>query len=396
MRIAIFDYRVIARNPAGSCHLALLRALAQEHDFTVFSVQFENPDPQRITWVRVPVPLRPMALLFLTFHVIAPILYLWHRLKTRKPFDLVQSVESNLSFGELIYAHFSHTTYLKARHAGASGIRGFLRWADHVLHAAMEPIRFRSATRLVVPSRGLQRELQSDFKLAEMKIEVISNPISVQRFENSQSFDRQVFRAGLNLEPSDLVCVFIALGHFERKGLPLLLEALRSPELDAVRLIVVGGERDLIDTYVSRAERMRVNSQLRFVGFQQDARPYLWCADAFILPSSYETFSLAAYEAAAAGLPVIAPPLNGINELLVDGQTGFLIEPNTESITDALRRLLQTPQAERMKIGLRAQQTAAAYCTERFVESWRELYMHWPMHRSTIPCASATRVPPAA
>lgn len=396
MRIAIFDYRVIARNPAGSCHLALLRALTQEHDFTVFSVQFENPDPQRITWVRVPVPLRPMVLLFVSFHVVAPIVYWWHRLKSRKSFDLVQAVESNLSFGELIYAHFSHTTYLKAKHAGASGIRGFLRWADHVLHAMMEPIRFRSATRLVVPSLGLQRELESEFTLAETKIEVISNPIAVRRFEDSQSFDRQAFRAGLSLEPSNLVCVFIALGHFERKGLPLLLEALRSPELEAVKLIVVGGERDLIDTYVARAERMCVNSQLRFVGFQQDARPYLWCADAFILPSSYETFSLAAYEAAAAGLPVIAPPLNGISDLLVDGQTGFLIEPNTESITGALRRLLHTPQAERMKIGLRAQQTAAAYSTERFVESWRELYMHWPMHRSTIPYASATRVPPAA
>jgi glycosyltransferase involved in cell wall biosynthesis len=396
MRIAIFDYRVIARNPAGSCHLALLRALAQEHEFTVFSVQSENPDPQRITWVRVPVPLRPMALLFISFHVIAPILYLWHRLIRRKPFDLVQSVESNLSFGELIYAHFSHTTYLKARHPGASGIRGFLRWADHVLHAMIEPLRFHSARRLVVPSRGLQRELQSDFKLAETKVEVISNPIAVHNFQDSKSFDRQAFRDGLKFEPSDVVCVFIALGHFERKGLPLLLDALRSPELHAVKLIVVGGERDLIETYLARASRMGVNSQMRFVGFQQDARPYLWCADAFVLPSSYETFSLAAYEAAAAGLPVIAPPLNGISDLLVDGKTGFLIEPNIESITGALLRLLHTSPAERMKIGLRAQQAAAAYSTERFVESWRDLYLRWPMHRSTITYASATRVPPAA
>lgn len=396
MRIAIFDYRTIARNPAGSCHLALLRALAREHEFTVFSVQFENPDPQRITWVRVPVPLRPMALLFIAFHLFAPIIYLWHRLTSRKAFDLVQSVESNLGFGELIYAHFSHTTYLKAKHAGASGTRGVLRWADHALHAMLEPLRFRSAKRLVVPSRGLEQELQSEFKLAKTKIEVIANPIAVQRFEDSKSFDRQAFRAGMNLDPSDVVCVFIALGHFERKGLPVLLEAMRSPELDAIRLIVVGGEPDLIRTYIARASRMGIDSHVRFVGFQQDARPYLWCADAFILPSSYETFSLAAYEAAAAGLPVIAPPLNGISDLLVDGQTGFLIEPTIDSISGALLRLLQTPLTERMKIGLRAQQSAAAYSTERFVESWKDLYRRWPMHRSMLPCASATRIPPAA
>lgn len=396
MRIAIFDYRVIARNPAGSCHLALLRALSREHEYTVFSVQFENPDPERITWVRIPVPLRPMALLFVTFHVVAPILYLWHRLTTRKSFDLVQSVESNLGFGELIYAHFSHTTYLKAQHTGGSGIRGLLRWADHVLHAAVEPLRFRFTKRLVVPSRGLQRELQDDFNLPEKKVEVIANPIAVQRFDRPESFDRQAFRASLNFKPSDAVCVFAALGHFERKGLPILLDSLRTAELNSVKLIVVGGEADLIKTYIARASRLGVESQLRFVGFQQDARPYMWCADAFILPSSYETFSLAAYEAAAAGLPVIAPPLNGISDILVDGQTGFVIEPNTESITRALLRFLQTKPAERTQIGLMAKEAASSYSIERFVENWRNLYSRWPMHNELISSPAATRVPPAA
>ena len=396
MRIAIFDYRVIARNPAGSCHLALLRALAREHEFTVFSVQFENPDPQRITWVRIPVPLRQMALLFISFHIIAPVLYFWHRLKKRKTFDLVQSVESNLGFGELIYAHFSHTTYLKAKHDGGSGLRGWLRWADHVLHSIVEPLRFRFAKRLVVPSRGLQHELESEFRLPERKVEVISNPIPVERFECPDSFDRQAFRTGLDVTPSNVVCVFTALGHFERKGLPLLLAALRSPNLSSCKLIVVGGEPDLINTYIERASRMGVESQLRFVGFQQDARHYLWCADAFILPSSYETFSLAAYEAGAAGLPIIAPLLNGISDLLIDGQTGFVIEPSIDSIAGALQRVLQTSPEERMQMGLMAKKVASSYSTERFVESWRDLYSRWPMDGELIPCSSPSRFPPTA
>jgi glycosyltransferase involved in cell wall biosynthesis len=395
MRIAIFDYRVIARNPAGSCHLALLRTLAREHEFTVFSVEFENPDPERIAWVHVPVPRRPLALLFVSFHLVASILYIWHRVTTRKSFDLIQSVESNLGFGELVYAHFSHTTYLKTKHACRSGLRGWLRWCDHVLHAMVEPLQFRIAKCVVVPSRGLQQELRADFALPESKIEVIANPISVESFARPASFDREAFRRSLNLEASDVVCAFCALGHFERKGLPVLLEALRAPALNSIKLVVVGGEPDLVKAYSVRVSKSGLESQLRFVGFQQDARPYLWIADAFILPSSYETFSLAAYEAAAAGLPVIAPPLNGICDLLVEGETGFVIAPSVASITRALEELLQTPLAERMRMGSRAKEAAAAYSIERFTESWRGLYQRWPSYARRIPYPTPTRIPPA-
>ena len=391
MRIAIFDYRVIARNPAGSCHLTLLRSLDREHAFTVFAVEFDNPDPARIEWVRVRVPRRPLALLFLSFHVVAPIVYAWHRLKTGKSFDLIQSVESNLGFGELIYAHFSHRTYLRLRHSGSTGIRGWLRWIDHALHALVEPIRFRSAKRIVVPSRGLQEEIRADFRIGADKTEVIANPIAVQSFQRPASFDGEAFRRSLELRLSDFVCVFCALGHFERKGLPLLLEALRSPALTAVHLIVVGGEPDLIKTYKDRAARLGIGSQTRFVGFQNDARPYLWCSDAFVLPSAYETFSLAAYEAAAAGLAIVAPQLNGICDLLEDGVTGFVIDPSVASVSAALERLLQTPHAERVKVGARAKAAASSYSIERFTESWRSLYQRWPSCADGIESSSPRR-----
>jgi hypothetical protein len=42
MKIAVFDYSVTRNSPVGSCHLAMLRALSHEHDFTVFSVEFRK------------------------------------------------------------------------------------------------------------------------------------------------------------------------------------------------------------------------------------------------------------------------------------------------------------------------------------------------------------------
>ena len=54
-------------------------------------------------------------------------------------------------------------------------------------------------------------------------------------------------------------------------------------------------------------------------------------ADAFVLPSSYETFSLVTFEAAASGLPILATPVNGVRELIEDGRNGFLIAPDPDS-----------------------------------------------------------------
>lgn len=387
MRIAIFDYRAISRNPAGGCHLALLRSLAREHEFTVFAVEFQNPDPSRIEWVRVPVPKRPLALLFISFHLLAPLSYLWHCLSHRISFDLVQSVESNLSFGDLAYAHFSHTSYLRRDHPPHTGLRGWLRWLDHACHSLVEKLRFRHVPLIVVPSQGLADELRRDLHLPEHRIKVISNPVAVEKYQCPTIFDAPAFRTQLQIAPTDVACVFCALGHFERKGLPLLFEALADPELRRIKLVIVGGESDLVEAYRIRARNRGIESQTAFVGFQDDCRPFLWSADAFVLPSAYETFSLAAYEAAAAGLPIIAPPLNGISDILLDGDTGLLIEPIAPSVTAALKRLLHMPQAERQRMGENAKKVASVYTTERFVDKWNALYRSWP-----ISLANATAV----
>lgn len=384
MRIAIFDYRVTAKNPSGGCHLALVRTLAGEHEFTVFSTEFENPAPDRIEWVRVPVPKRPLAVLFVSFHMIAPVLYIWHRLRTGKVFDVVQSVESNLGFGDLVYAHFSHRTYLKKRQTDGSGVRGWLRRLDHALHALVEPWRLRRAKLIVVPSSGLKQEIRTEFDLAEAKIEVVANPVHTQKLERPATFDRDGFRASLDMAPSDVVCVFCALGHFDRKGLPLLLEALRRPQLHAIKLVVVGGEDDLVKAYKTRASAMGVGPKLRFTGIQKDTRPYLWSAEAFVLPSQYETFSLAAYEAAAAGLPILAPALHGICDLLIDGETGFVVEPTVHSVAEALERLMKTPADERVRIGRRAREAASHFSVERFTENWRSVYRRRFSHASEL------------
>ena len=375
----MFDYRVARTNPAGGCHLRLLRGLAQEHQFTVFSVEFENPCPERIDWVRIPAPLRPLALLFVAFHVLAPVCYLLYRLRTGTRFDLVQIVESNLSFCDVSYAHFCHSAYLKHhwKEAGMRGLRGIFRKVDHILHAATERSIFRQTHKIVVPSRGLANELSVEFPFAAAKLDVIPNAVDAEHLKKPVSFDRDTFRAANGFKPHDVVFLFAALGQFERKGLPLLLEALKELRSERARLMVVGGERDLVTQYKERAAGLGLERTVVFTGMQADVRPYLWAADAFVFPSSYETFSLVAYEAAAAGLPLIAPRLNGIDELIRDGENGFVVSRTPENVTAALKRFLELPEEKRMAMGFAASAAAANYNPAQFEQSWRLFYNEW-------------------
>jgi glycosyltransferase involved in cell wall biosynthesis len=323
--------------------------------------------------------MHPLALLFVSFHVIAPVFYLLHRLKTGVRFDLVQIVESNFSFCDISYAHFCHTAYLKDhwKEAGMHGLRGALRKLDHKLHAMTERYIFRQARKILVPSRGLANELSVAFPFASAKIEVIPNAVDVERLKRPPTFDRDSFRARHGFGTADVVFLFAALGQFERKGLPLLLEAVKDLHCEQAKLMVVGGERGLIAAYKERAARLGLEGSVVFVGMQDDVRPYFWGADAFVFPSSYETFSLVAYEAAAAGLPLIAPRLNGIEELIRDGENGFAVNRTRESVAAALRRFLKLPGATRARMAFAASEAAAKCNPEQFERRWRLFYNEW-------------------
>src|SRR6266699_414359 len=69
---------------------------------------------------------------------------------------------------------------------------------------------------------------------------------------------------------------------------------------------------------------MGMNGNIVFVGKQANIADYLGVADVFLLPSELESFGLAALEALACEVPVIATRIGGIPDVVTDGETGFL------------------------------------------------------------------------
>jgi glycosyltransferase involved in cell wall biosynthesis len=382
MKIALFDYIVTQDNAIGKCDLGILAALCHEHEFTVFAVQFENPCPESIRWVRIPAPKRPLALLYLAFHVLAPICYVWHCLRFGVRFDSVQIIESNLSFGNIAYSHFCHRAFLE-RHwneVAVGGLRGALRWLDHWLHARLEPWVYRRASVIVTPSHGLAREVAAAYPRAAAKIRVLANPVDLQSLRRSETFDRESFRKNLELMPLDIALAFVALGHYERKGLLLLLQALAALQDPRLKILVVGGSGNAISDYRERATRIGLNGNVKFFATQRDVRPYLWAADALALPSCYEVFPLVALEAAAAGLPLLVTRLNGVEEFLRDAENGLLMRRDVNAVSECIAKFAQMPLDARRRMGRRAQADVECYGMAQFASAWSQLYAEAGTH----------------
>ena len=97
-RIAIFDHRILPTNPAGSRHRDLLRDMADEYDFTVFAIEFDNPRPDRIRFRRIPVPRKPLVGQYLLFHCAALAIRLLLGIAGRWRYDLVQTADTSVMF----------------------------------------------------------------------------------------------------------------------------------------------------------------------------------------------------------------------------------------------------------------------------------------------------------
>ena len=140
------------------------------------------------------------------------------------------------------------------------------------------------------------------------------------------------------------------------------------------RLVLVGDGPDR-----EAAERQAAESGLagavEFAGEQQDLVPWLSAADVFLLPSFQESFGLAALEAMACEVPVVASRVGGLPEVIADGQTGFLCgRDDVDGMVERVVALLTDP-ALRQKIGRSAAATVRErFCTDLIVPQYEEFY----------------------
>ncbi len=124
------------------------------------------------------------------------------------------------------------------------------------------------------------------------------------------------------------------------------------------------------------ARSLRVEESVLFLGIQEQIEALLPAADLFLLPSEHESFGLVALEAMSCGVPVVATNCGGTAELIEDGRSGFLVEPESiAGMVAAGLRILRDPELGR-RIGAEARERATTQFSERaVVDRYERLYL---------------------
>jgi L-malate glycosyltransferase len=140
------------------------------------------------------------------------------------------------------------------------------------------------------------------------------------------------------------------------------------------RLLLIGDGPDLAKA--SRlAHKLGVGQDVIALGEQDQVVPLLSVADLFLLPSSQESFGLAALEAMACGVPVIASEVGGLPEVIDDGINGFLKEPeDADGMADQALALLTTPALHRRVAEEARRKVEQRFCAELVVPQYEAFY----------------------
>jgi UDP-glucose:(heptosyl)LPS alpha-1,3-glucosyltransferase len=164
------------------------------------------------------------------------------------------------------------------------------------------------------------------------------NAVNLETFDPGiTAASRPALRARLGIGADRVVALMIAQ-HFERKGLPQLIDAVA--QVSAPIIVVVVG-KDNPSAMAQRARRLGIGERIIFAGTTDSPADFYSAADFFVLPTRHDSCSLVVLEALAMGLPTISTIFNGACEIMTPGRHGFVLDDpgDVTALAEALRQL---------------------------------------------------------
>ena len=165
-------------------------------------------------------------------------------------------------------------------------------------------------------------------------------PSGVDPAKFSYQTDRPAIRRSLAVGDDEfLVCNVGALT--DHKDHATLIQAAQIALAEAPRLrFIVLGEGELRATLEAQITRLDLGDRFRLVGFQDNVEPYLAASDLFVLSSHLEGLCTSLLDAMLLKLPIVATRAGGVGDIVVDGETGLLVEPRqSEALAHAIVRM---------------------------------------------------------
>jgi UDP-glucose:(heptosyl)LPS alpha-1,3-glucosyltransferase len=367
-RIAVLSPFVDKRHGTERCLAEQIDRLAGTYEIHLYSNEVDDIDLERIIWHRVPMPPGPHLVRYV-FWLVANRFCRWRDAKFRglKP-DLVYSPGVNGMDANLVCVHevfarvrrsLSHELELHRNPINSWHLLIHRRVYYRVAEFLERRMYSRDSANLIAVSEKLAADIRDLFG-RRAPVNVLYSGLDSVKFSRTRRLElRKKARAELGLSGGEIAILLIG-NDWKKKGLTCLLEAtgkLRNPN---VRVLVVG--RDTQAPYKEMISRLGLTGRVEFLPPRPDVEFYYAAADACVMPSLGESFSLPPGEAMACGLPVITSRAAGVSEIIHHGKDGLILEnpADSQTLSEWLGRLASDHDWRR-KLGEAGTRTAARY-----------------------------------
>jgi len=181
------------------------------------------------------------------------------------------------------------------------------------------------------------------------RIAIVPSGVDSDRFRPPTHAERDRARLELGLAARDIAIGTVGMIE-ERKGQRYLIEAMEvlrdsgaAGAADAIGPRVrcfIAGAGALAETLLAEIRAQELHESVRMMGMVGDPRSLLWALDIFAMPSLQEGLGVAALEAMACGLPVVASAAGGLVDSVQNGVTGIHVPPrDAPALANAIARL---------------------------------------------------------
>ncbi len=246
------------------------------------------------------------------------------------------------------------TVHLNAADIDAGG--GESRWSrlPGALHR-LEDMTLPRMNRVFIVNRAGLDFYRRRHPAVAGRVTFLPTSVDQEHFQILDPHERAEARVALlraaGLGPLEPGPILLFVGRLEEQKDPLLLMdvvAATRRRVPGARLIVVG-DGSLRPAAAARARDLAISDHVHFVGYRgrQDMPDVMNGADVLVLTSRFEGMPIAALEALACGLPVVAPPVGEVPLVIQHELSGYLAGERTpEALADGVRWVLGHPREE--------------------------------------------------
>lgn len=169
------------------------------------------------------------------------------------------------------------------------------------------------------------------------------------------------------MDENDINCITVARFH-PQKAVDRLIDVIAQVKEENIKLYIIGSG-ELEDDLKQQVLRLNLSHKVIFLGLKANPMPYIKKADLFILSSLYEGYPTTVIESLIAGTPVLSTNVSGVHEQLIENETGWIVDNNTESLSHKLNELLtDVKHLRQIKKSLKTY----TYSNEKIVESFEK------------------------